>query len=58
MTDDSPAGAPADDGALAVQQGKSRDTAVTTVAGCQAGMISEPGPEAVAAAIAAGWHPG
>ncbi len=41
-----------------VAQGKSRDTTVTAPFGSVAYLINGPGAEAVAAAIAAGWHPG
>ena len=36
-------------------QGKSRDTTVTTVTTSVATMINQPGPDAIAAALAAGW---
>lgn len=39
-------------------QGKSRGTTVTagSAGRCYPGMINDPGPEAVAAALAAGWR--
>jgi len=59
MTDDTTSTSTSDtttgDAMTMAVQGKSRDTTVTTVSSCMAGLINEPGPAAVAAAVAAGW---